>query len=460
MRHSSDCRVSAELFVVPHEDMLILYAPLKGVVAGINEATGALLRDIRAGRHFELTEEEKQVLSALEATGVINGPPDLQLTVHERGEFAPTHVTLFLTDACNLRCIYCYARGGDNPSPVCIPMEAARAGIDFVAENAVRKKGEAFSVGFHGAGEPTVAWKLYTELIGYARRKAEELGLRVSCATCTNGVMPEKHARWMAEHTDTATVSADGLPCHHDTQRPKPNGCGSFADLRRTLEVFDEADFFYAIRATITEQNVHSMADMVEFFDDHFKPRDLQFDPLIFSGRCHSTGCQAPPEDVYVKEFIRAYEVARRRHRLVGFSCLSFTALKTFYCCAVSDGFAVTHDGNVTACFEAFGPDHPHADRFLYGRYDFARHAFDLELDKLRRLQTRHVHNLPYCRECFCKYMCSGDCPMHSLKMGFEMERGVRCKVTQAIAKHRLATVVRESEPDAVIRHGEVAHYV
>ena len=359
MARASEYQITSEMFVVPHEDMLILYAPLKGVVARINEATAALLRDLEAGKHFELTDDEVQVAASLEEVGVINGPPDLKLKVHERGEFAPVHVTLFLTDACNLRCIYCYARGGDSPTPVVIPMEAARAGIDFVAENARRKGERAFSVGFHGAGEPTVAWDAYTELVRYTRRKAEELDLDVSCATCTNGVMSEAHARWVAEHTDAATVSADGLPEYHDLQRPKATGKGSFRELERTLGIFDDHDFFYAIRATITEHNVRTMAEMVEFFDDRFHVGDLQFDPLIYSGRCATTGCQAAPDDVYVEEYIRAYDTARSRDRLLGFSCLSFTGLKTFYCCAVSDGFTVTHDGYVTACFEACGPNRP-----------------------------------------------------------------------------------------------------
>ena len=217
---------------------------------------------------------------------------------------------MFLTDACNLRCIYCYARGGDNPSPVTIPRAAAQAGIDYVAENARRLGQPAFSVGFHGAGKPTLAWPTYTALIDYARRKADEWGLKVSCSTCTNGIFSEERARWIATHTDTATVSADGLPQFHDLQRPRPGGAGSFANLCRTLEVFDELGFFYAIRATITEHNVRSMAEMVEFFDEHFRVGDLQFDPLIVSGRCADTGCRPPPDEVYVQEYVRAYETA------------------------------------------------------------------------------------------------------------------------------------------------------
>ena len=136
---------------------------------------------------------------------------------------------------------------------------------------------------------------------------------------------------------------------------------------------------------------------------------------------------------------------------MIGFSCLSFTALKTFYCCAVSDGFAVTHDGYVTACFESCGPDHPYADQFMYGRFNEERGEFELERERLAPLRRRNVHNLEWCRDCFCKYMCAGDCPIHSLKMGYGMERGVRCEITQMIARHRLATLVRESEPDIAV---------
>jgi uncharacterized protein len=451
MGQASDYTVTAEVFVVPYEDMLILYAPLKGVVAQANDATIGLLHDLQAGAVFGLTPEQEAILAPLEAVGIVNGPPDLRLTVHEEETFAPTHVTLFLTDACNLRCVYCYAGGGDNPKPVLIPLDAAKAGIDFVAANALARETGAFSVGFHGAGEPTVAWSRYTTLVEYARAKAGELGLAVSCATCTNAVMPEAHARWMAANTDTATVSADGLPHHHDILRPKANGTGSFEDLRRTLGIFDEMDFFYAIRATITEANVGSMAEMVEFFDDNFQVGDMQFDPLILSGRCHTSGCRGPDDETYIREFIRAYHTARRRNRMVGFSCLSFTALKSFYCCAVSDGFTITHDGHVTACFEACAPDRPFADRFIYGSFNRATGGFDLDRGKLRELQSRHVYNLPYCENCFCKYMCSGDCPMHSLKVLGNMDRGLRCEITQSIAAHRLATVVRESKPDAIV---------
>ena len=47
----------------------------------------------------------------------------------------PTAVTLFLTSACNLRCVYCYASGGEQPRY--LDEQVALDAIDFVVDNAV-----------------------------------------------------------------------------------------------------------------------------------------------------------------------------------------------------------------------------------------------------------------------------------------------------------------------------------
>jgi radical SAM protein with 4Fe4S-binding SPASM domain len=309
-----------------------------------------------------------------------------------------------------------------------------------VAENAARLGERSFAVSFHGAGEPTLAWDTYSELVAYARAKAGQMGLKAALSTCTNGVMSEARARWLAHNTDAASVSLDGLPPHQNRLRPKRNGDASYEEVHRTLKTFDETGFHYSIGATITPDNVRQMSDMVRHFTEQFRAADLQFDPLLVSGRCCSTGCGAPLDTEYAEEFMRAFTVAQERRIPLGFSILSLNSLKTFYCCSVSEGFTVTHDGWVTSCFESCGPTRPFAEVFLYGRYDPDQRRFSLDLEKLKALRKRHVHNLAACRNCFCKYMCCGDCPMHSLRMKVGFERGARCELTRRLARHRLAS--------------------
>jgi uncharacterized protein len=433
-------RISCECFLLPFGSSVLLYAPRQAAAALVNSGTAAFLRNLQRGSVLEPNGDETTVVKTLQRLGVVDGPPDIELTVHEHKPFAPTCVTLYLTDACNLRCAYCYANGGDNPEPTTIVMDAAKAGIDFVARNAASLGERSFAVSFHGAGEPTLAWNAYTELVAYARAKSSQMELKAALSTCTNGVMSEARARWIAQNTDAANVSLDGLPVHQDSLRPKRNGDGSYEEVCRTLKVFDQSGFHYSIRATVTPQNVHQMSDMVRHFTDEFRATDLQFDPLMVSGRCGSTGCAAPLDAEYAEEFMRAFEVAQERRIPLGFSILSLNSLRTFYCCSVSEGFTVTHDGWVTACFESCGPTRPFADVFLYGRYEPGQRGFVFDFEKLKLLRKRHVHNLTGCQNCFCKYMCCGDCPMHSLRMKAGFEHGARCELTRRLARHRLAS--------------------
>lgn len=434
--------ITSEVFVVPADGFFVLYAPLKGVIASINASAVSLLRDVSVGNLETLTPDGEDFLNSLAQVGVINGPTDMDLTVYEHRPFSPTCVSLYLTDACNLRCPYCFAFGGSSPTPTRIDLDAARCGIDFVVANALQNVDRGFTVNFHGAGEPTLAWEELTQLVSYAKEAARVSGCGVSIATCTNGVMSEEHARWLAEHTDAVTVSVDGPPEYHDLLRPKADGNGSFNDVARTLRIFDETDMLYSIRATITETNVHAMTDMVEFFCNSFHASELQFDPVLLTGRCHETGCQPPDQKVYAEEFMRACEKADEMGCKLGFSVLTFSALRTFYCCSVSEGFAVTHDGCVTSCFESFSPKQPFSDVFLYGHFDSSAKHFVMDHQKLARLRRRHVHNLPRCQNCFCKYVCAGDCPMNSLRLGNALEDGGgRCALTQSIAKYRLASM-------------------
>lgn len=445
MPTSADYALSCEVFLVPWDGQYLLYAPVKGLVAAVNPAAACLVRDLEQGEPFDLTEAEHALADQLADIGVVNGEPDPRLFVFEGQPFQPIHTTLFLTNACNLRCLYCYAEGGELETSV-IPDAAARAAIDFVADNALRREVAAFSVGFHGAGEPTVAWRTYTRLVRYAQARADALGLRVTPSTATNGVLTERQACWMARHTTSANLSVDGPADVQDLQRPRVDGSGSFEHVARTMRVFDAEGFSYAIRATITELNVHRMAEMVEFFADEFHPQQLQFDPLIVSGRCRRVGWRPPEDDLFVEEFLRAFRVGQERGILVGFSSVGFSGYRTYFCAAAADGFTVTHEGYVTACFEAYSPTRPFGDRFVYGRYDEATGTFDLDLEKLAQLQKRHVYNLPYCERCFCKYMCAGDCPIHALYQHSDAEHGLRCQAVQEVARHRLALILRDQE--------------
>jgi len=94
----------------------------------------------------------------------------------------------------------------------------------------------------------------------------------------------------------------------------------------------------------------------------------------------------------------------------VHFSGARAGALLNHFCSVSKDNFCLSADGNVTACFEAFGEDNPCAGAFFYGRpaADGMGYVFDQAV--LDHLRAQAVENREYCRGCFAKWSCGGDC--------------------------------------------------
>ena len=165
---------------------------------------------------------------------------------------APTEVTLFLTSACNLRCVYCYASGGDHSR--FLDPEIAFDAVDLVVANAVAQGRPEVRVSFHGGGEPTLAGDTLRRSVERARRTCDAQGLRLSTGTATNGVMDDEMRDYLAATMTSVMVSLDGPPEVQARLRPRPGGGPSSAAVERTLARLSESDAVLGVRLTCTAE--------------------------------------------------------------------------------------------------------------------------------------------------------------------------------------------------------------
>jgi uncharacterized protein len=307
--------LSAEIFVIPLEaGRYLVYAPLRRAAFIGNAKIVNFLADLQAGVFDDAADPEGSLVEFLRQLEILDaGPEELPITVFG-GDPEPTTVTLFLTTACNLRCTYCYAMAGDTPVRV-MKLDVAMRGIDFVAANAQRKGVPSFEIAYHGGGEPTVNWRTLTGSLEYARAKADALGLELHASTATNGVLHDRKMDWFIANLDGASVSFDGLPEIHDEHRPTPTGQGSSARVIHTLRRFDEAEFPYGLRMTVTAEQIPRMAESVEFICANFEARRLQVEPAYQIGR-YADAPSAETED-FIAGFRAAQERAARYDREV-----------------------------------------------------------------------------------------------------------------------------------------------
>lgn len=437
-----------DLFVVPLEDGVhsLIYAPLDKVAFVANgalaERVTALIEgrcpsdsELRAWLHDIGIDQE----GAAEIDTLYVGPP------------RPTSVTLFLTTACNLRCTYCYAHGGEQPLEALEEQTALRS-IDVVVDNAVSQGAREIGLAFHGGGEPSVAWTVLTRSLGYARAAAAARGLTVFASITTNGVLSEAKARWLTENLDFATVSCDGLPEVQNRNRLTVLGSGSSALVERTLAVFDDAAFRYGVRLTVTPADVLSLPASVEHLCSLHNPELIQVEPAHRLGRWEGH----PTPDT--SAFIDAFRVARDRAAACGvpvvFSAARLDVQSRHFCGVSRDTFAVAPGGGVSACYEVFSRRDPNADIFFYG--SVSPGGFVADSTKLDHLRSQTVDSRAYCETCFARWHCSGDCYHKVLLAGGENFNGTeRCHITRELLKD--AIIERISAAGGVVWSGASA---
>lgn len=427
-------KISGELFELRDELGPILYAPLHDAVARLNDAGMEAVRRYVQG--VDLSAEEQAVIDLLKPHHFFE---DAETPEKPQKAFAPTHVTLFPSDGCNLRCRYCYAAAAGQRHRM--DLAVGRAAIDFVRGNAQALGESGFVVSFHGNGEPFTAFEELKALADYAQDEAEKYEMQCDFSIATNGALNEEQLDYLIARFNAVNISFDGLPTLQDRQRPFANGSGSFPLVDRTLLRLQEAGIDFGIRSTLTVDSIRYLEEISDFVAKRYPKCDqLHIEPAWECGRCLTTGEQTPDTDEFIERFLRAEANLAPGAPALVYSGARQRLLSDSFCAVSDGGFTVSAEGYATACYEVCSPQEPRADVFIFGQYDPALGRFVFDEEKLARLARLRVENMPFCRDCFCKWHCAGDCASKLLgtKNPEEHQGSARCKIARALTLRQL----------------------
>jgi uncharacterized protein len=431
--------VSAELLTIPLEnEKHLIYAPLRQAAFVASAQVINFLADLQEGKYNQAIDPDGSLVKFLQQLEILDASSVETLPVSTfAGPPLPTAVTLFLTTACNLRCTYCYAAAGDTPVKS-MSLAVAKRGIDFVVANAVSQNVLQIEIAYHGGGEPTANWQVMTGSFAYAQQKAVEAGLSVSASTATNGVLNDEQIDWIIANLAGVSLSFDGLPSVQDTHRITVSGKGSSDRVIHTIRRFDEAGFNYGIRVTVTHDQIASLPDSIEFICANFHPKRIQVEPAYQLGRW--VGTPSAETEGFIAAFREAQGRAMQHGHHIYYSGARVGLLTNHFCGVTQDSFALTPDGNVSACYEAFSEDNPFADLFFYGKPDPQGTGYTFDLSALGNLRQQAVQHREFCQGCFAKWHCAGDCFHKSLTVNGrgEFEGSERCTITRELTKDQI----------------------
>jgi uncharacterized protein len=244
------------------ENRLLFNQSGHGGVIVVNEPAHQILRQ------FETPRRAADVVTGDRGRAVVARLLEC-CVIHERGrppqpEFRQgTELTAWLhvTNACNLRCPYCYIHKSSEPMEEPI----ARAAVDALLRSAVANGFRSLRLKYAG-GEASLNSGVLVALHDYAVEQAAHASIKLSTVLLSNGTaIPDPLAAALKVRDIKLMISLDGVGAVHDAQRPTTSGRPSFHMVERTVERLARYEIAPHISVTITSRNVRSIADVVRF---------------------------------------------------------------------------------------------------------------------------------------------------------------------------------------------------
>ena len=361
------------------------------------------------------------------------------------------NIALFLTQACNMRCAYCYGNGGEYGERGVMTLETAIAAVDWLMENSLDEK--KVRIGFFG-GEPLMNFSLMRQVVAYAKEQATARGKKIAFKMTTNGsLITNKIITFMKEEKIEPLISFDGPPEIQNRQRPFKNGRGSynrvFANIQKLRKVFPKL----MARATVNGDSdpfaIRKGIENAGFLDCHLSPAS----PVILKGAADKDGVTiraVPAERMLAyrrEELNRLFIAISERNldprqppsdlvRLAGLA----DSRKRHSGCGIGRGLhAVAVNGDIYPCHRFVGLENVRLG--------------DVRNYRVGGINNYHravVENLPVCRTCWARYLCGGGCFYHNQASTGDMHRPdpLYCRETTIVAEDMIHGWRRLNEDD------------
>lgn len=158
---------------------------------------------------------------------------------------------------CNLRCKYCFAKGGNyNLTRKKMSIVTAKRSIDFLVKNSAKIRN--LELGFFG-DEPLMNFNVIKEVAHYTKEIEKKDHKKFSYNITTNGVLLNpKMMDFFVQYDFSFIFSLDGSKDVNDVFRIFPNGSDTYnivlSNLKEFIKRFPNVKEKITIRGTFTSQ--------------------------------------------------------------------------------------------------------------------------------------------------------------------------------------------------------------
>lgn len=356
----------------------------------------------------------------LRELGLLTGEERKKPRPPRKEPYSIVNMCLFLTQSCNLNCVYFYGDGGGYGSGGSLTAKTAFRAVDWLIEQSGPMK--HIRLGFFG-GEPFLQFPLMRKITAYAEKRARETAKEVEFHCTTNAtLLDEEQIAFILKHRLSVMVSIDGPREIHDAQRPFAGGGGSYAvilpKIKQLLAVLPDTPGHAVLTGSTDPQAVKAALREIGF-------RKLS---VITSSQCLFNNEEKDGEkrERDISRLLAGLEEegetwlslirsrdSRALEELKDKSGLSFALMallhrrKLYHACSAGLGMAaVSVTGDVYLCQRFVG-----REEYKLGTV-FASHL------ERREYEASPAESNPRCTPCPARYYCAGGCKHDNLGSG------------------------------------------
>ena len=416
--------------------------------SSVDEITAQALNIISTEPEMLLTSGMEDYLKKL---GLISEVEEKSKKNSSKEPFPIVNMKLFLTQSCNLKCIYCYGDGGEYGAGGSRMREkTAFQAVDWLLEQSGKMK--KLHIGFLG-GEPFLRFPLMKAIVEYAEKRVQEMGKEIVFDVTTNAtLLDDEIITFIKEHGLSVMISFDGPKEVQDVQRPYANGEGSYDStipkIKKLLKALPETHGHAVIVGNTDPQLVKNALQEIGFTEVSITPASKS----LFTGEPDKTKSARD-----TKSLLQALEqesetwmrLTQNRDNVALKSLMAKSGLyqglislfhnnKRYHACGAGRGLVgVSSAGDVYLCHRFVG-----RDEYKLGSV-FAK---DLNREEYQKSPTT---DNPVCSACFAKYYCAGGCKHDnassygSITMPSEDMCQLRCRELELSA-----TIISELAPE------------
>lgn len=225
---------------------------------------------------------------------------------------------LLLSDACNIRCRYCYFLA---------PMSRGYR-FSFMKKETVIKALDLFTrcvkrsiarghpeqhIVIYG-GEPTLNKGVLLEALRYidVLKEKKLLPKTLSVTVNTNGILLDEEIFTQCKNTGAVVaISIDGPKEIHDQMRVYSSGKGTFDEVIRSYRLAQQHGVKTGICVTIDRHNLFRMKEIVRWLAEELGAKGMGFNILIENTARRATDERDRYAEIVAQELIESFKVAR-----------------------------------------------------------------------------------------------------------------------------------------------------